>query len=420
MVVEHQTGTSQTLDESKEMSMSKLGAQTGGVYLSDEDKTDIFHRYRDSDAKDLRRQVRGMTVLKAAGGLLAVAFFLVNAYQGSWALARLTGIGNGTLVDQTTIIIVAAGLILAANVVAIRMTLSGGVGMVFGVVIVAGLMAFSVLTSAMHISFSIQSGVMQSARNTDEYKLAKDRYERANQALSAAQGDFSAYQDKAKAGNTAEYGWMMRDDATAPLQGRITGAQREVEAARQSYETAREEGGAEGQIIGTIAEWFGWTTQQFALNFSIFCVVLMEAVRVYLSFIAGMYLRSLMQELTDEQGESTGTGRQAHEDASGAPSEDFAQNWRGKTQSRSTGLESDHDGDHDNTPSWKRDATAQAQLARVRDGIRAGHLTALGVNNVAKFAHCGSDRAEWIRSELVKEGMAERNPSGRLKVSAAA
>jgi|GEM_PF-3119849 len=400
--------------------MSKLGTQTGGVYLSDEDKTDIFHKYRDSDAKDLRRQVRGMTALKAAGGLLAVAFFIVNAYQGSWALAKLTGIGNGTVVDQTTIIVVAAGLILAANVVAIRMTLSGGVGMFFGVVIVVGLMAFSILTSAMHISFSIQAGVMQSARNTDEYKLAKDRYERASEALSGAQGDFSAYQDKAKSGNTAEYGWMMRDEATTPLQGRISTAQREVEAARRSYETAREEGGAEGQIIGTIAAWFGWNTQQFALYFSIFCVVLMEAVRVYLSFIAGMYLRGLMQELTEAEQGSAGIDRQSREDASGEPSDDFAQNWRQESQHRPVGLESGHSADHDNTPSWKRDATAQAQLARVREGIRAGHLTALGVNNVAKFAHCGSDRAEWIRSELVTEGLAERNPSGRLKVSAAA
>ena len=400
--------------------MSKLGTQTGGVYLSDADKSDIFHKYRDSDAKDLRRQVRGMTALKAAGGLLAVAFFVVNAYQGSWALAKLTGIGNGTMIDQTTIIVVAAGLILAANVVAIRMTLSGGVGMVFGVLIVVGLMGFSILTSAMHISFSIQSGVMQSARNTDEYKLAKDRYERASEALSGAQGDFSAYQDKAKSGNAAEYGWMMRDEATAPLQDRISGAQREVEAARRSYETAREEGGAEGQIIGTIAAWFGWNTQQFALYFSIFCVVLMEAVRVYLSFIAGMYLRGLMQELTKQEAETVETPRETPKDAPGDVGASFAGKEEGEDQSRSTGPEIASSDEHDNTPSWKRDATAQAQLARVRDGIGAGHLTALGVNNVAKFAHCGSDRAEWIRSELVKEGLAERNPSGRLKVSAAA
>lgn len=401
--------------------MSKLGTQTGGVYLSDEDKSDIFNRYRESDAKDLRRQVKGMTALKAAGGLLAVAFFLVNAYQGSWALAKLTGIGNGTVVDQTTIIIVAAGLILAANVVAIRMTLSGGAGMAVGVLIVAGLMAFSVLTSAMHISFSIQSGVIESARSTDEYKLAKERYERATEALGAAQGDFSAYQDKAKAGNTAEYGWMMRDAATAPLQGRITGAQREVEAARRAYETAREEGGAEGQIIATIAGWFGWNTQQFALNFSIFCVVLMEAVRVYLSFIAGMYLRALMQELTDRQGESDGTARKSLKKSSGAALSDFEGDDEGAQDQRpSTVPEIASNAEHDNTPSHRRNATAQTQFAKVANGVRTGELRALGVSSIARYANCGVDRAEWIRAELVKAGLAERNPNGRLKVSAAA
>jgi len=93
---------------------------------------------------------------------------------------------------------------------------------------------------------------------------------------------------------------------------------------------------------------------------------------------------------------------------------------RGESERPSTGPEIASSDEHDATPSWKREATAQAQLARVREGIRERHMKALDVNNVAKFAHCGSDRAEWIRSELVTEGLAERNPSGRLKVIAAA
>jgi len=112
--------------------------------------------------------------------------------------------------------------------------------------------------------------------------------------------------------------------------------------------------------------------------------------------------------------------RQTREDVSGGAQGDFDREGKGESERPSREPEIASKDEHDATPSWRREATAQAQLARVREGIREGHLKALSVNNVAKFAHCGSDRAEWIRSELVTEGLAERNPSGRLKVSAAA
>ena len=246
-----------------------------------------------ADAGDLNRQITGMTVLRTCGAALGVVFLAVNSYQAVWALMKLSGAASGNGVygggmdltgDQWAVGATAFGLIFAAQVIAIRMVMASGAWRVFGVLILAGLMAFSTLTSAIHIGFNIQGGVVEATRQTADYKMAKARYEAALESKTRSERNWSLYQEDNRGGDPRSLNATHSQGPGRPYVEGINSAGAEVEAARRAFQKTKEEGGgsAMGDIIGSIAAWFGTDTAGFALGFGIFTVVLMEATRVYL------------------------------------------------------------------------------------------------------------------------------------------
>lgn len=290
--------------------------ETRGVHVTDASKELIFERMQKADAKDINRQITGITVLRGCGALLGIVFLLINAYQGTWALMKLSGAAGGSLgqgagqwdgaffaglsADQWIMGGTAFGLILAAQVIAIRLVMTEGRMKAIGVLILCGLMAFSVFTSAMHVGFNVEGGVIESTRASDEYKLAKKRLETAMSGQGAAQQRWSTYQNKAEQGTVAESGWMLRDDATKKYSDAISDADAELKAAQSAFDRVKETGGgsAMGAIVNVMSGWFGLSSAQFAMRFALFCVVLMELVRVYLSMLTGIYLMQVMSEMS--------------------------------------------------------------------------------------------------------------------------
>lgn len=281
---------------------------TARMHLEAGEAERIYSRMAKADAGDLNRQITAMTILRVCGACLGVVFLAVNSYQAVWALMKLSGAATGNGIyggdtgltsDQWTIGATAFGLIFAAQVIAVRMVLASGIWKFCGVILLAGLMAFSTLTSAIHIGFSIQGGVVEATRQSDEYKLAKQRYESALESKTRAERNWSLYQEDNRGSDPWALNATHSQGPGRPYVEGIESAGNEVEAARQAFAQVKESGGgsAMGDVVGAVAGWFGLTTEEFALRFGIFTVVLMEAVRVYLSLLTGIYLMQVMNSI---------------------------------------------------------------------------------------------------------------------------
>jgi len=298
--------------------MSAATAGNARMHLSQDDAEQVYDRMAKADAGDLNRQISGMMILRACGAMLGIVFLAVNSYQAVWALMKLSGAasgssgiygGEGVLSgDQWTLGATAFGLIFAAQVIAVRMVLASGAWKFFGILLLVGLMAFSTLTSAIHIGFNIQGGVVEATRQTDDYKLAKQRYESAISSKTTAETNWTNYQNDMRGGDPWSLNATHSKGPGRPYVEGINSAKSEVEAARRAFEKTKEEGGgsAMGDVVGAVAGWFNMNTADFALAFGIFTVVLMEAVRVYLSLLTGIYLMQVMNEIGAKRREASG------------------------------------------------------------------------------------------------------------------
>lgn len=298
-----------------------MSAATGNarMHISEADAEQAYDRMSKADAGDLNRQITGMVILRFCGAALGIVFLAVNSYQATWALMKLSGAAsgngiyggdNGLTADQWTIGATAFGLIFAAQVIAVRMVLAHGAWRFWGVVLLVGLMAFSTLTSAIHIGFSIQGGVVEATRQSDEYKLAKSRYEAALESKTRAERNWSLYQEDNRGGDPWSLNATHSQGPGRPYVEGINSAGSEVEAARRSFEQVKESGGgsAMGDVVGAVAGWFGTTTENFALGFGIFTVVLMEGVRIWLSLMTGIYLMQVMNQISEKRRNAAGQG----------------------------------------------------------------------------------------------------------------
>jgi len=304
-----------------------MSAATGNarMHISNDDAEQVYERMAKADAGDLNRQITGMVVLRTCGAMLGIVFLAVNSYQAVWALMKLSGAasgssgiygGEGVLSgDQWTLGATAFGLIFAAQVIAVRMVLASGAWKFFGVILLVGLMAFSTLTSAIHIGFNIQGGVVEATRQTDDYKLAKSRYEAAITSKGTAERNWSLYQEDNRGGDPWSLNATHSQGPGRPYVEGIDSAKSELEAARRAFQEVKDSGGgsAMGDVVGSVAGWFGLDTADFALRFGIFTVVLMEAVRVYLSLLTGIYLMQVMNEIGGKRREASGQGDDAGE-----------------------------------------------------------------------------------------------------------
>ena len=316
------------------MSNEKLGrsasgihpksATTTGVYLSEEAKERAFEKMQRADEADMNRQIAGMSILRASGAFLGVIFLIVNSYQATWALMALAGKAGaaeagaagawgwnlaGLTWDQWAVGLTAFGLILAAQVVAVRLVIADSSMKALGVLLLIGLMAFSVLTSAIHMAFNVQGGVEQSVRAGDEYQLAKQRYETAMRAAETARTSYSDYQASVAGGDPWALNATHSKGPARPYVEAIDAAQAEAQAAGRAFEQVKASGGgsAMAEVLGVVAGWFGMETASFALAFALFAVVLMEAVRVYISLLTGRHLAAAMADVARKRSSAAQT-----------------------------------------------------------------------------------------------------------------
>ena len=419
-----------------------MSAATGTprMHISTEDAEQVYDRMAKADAGDLNRQITGMKILRTCGAMLGIVFLAVNSYQAVWALMKLSGAatgngiyggGSGLTSDQWTIGATAFGLIFAAQVIAVRMVLASGAWRFFGVLLLAGLMAFSTLTSAIHIGFNIQGGVVEATRQTDEYKLAKGRYEAAISSKSRAERDWSVYQEDNRGGDPWSLNATHSQGPGRPYVEGINSAKSELEAARRSFEEVKESGGgsAMGDVVGAVAGWFGMNTADFALAFGIFTVILMEAVRVYLSLMTGLYLMEVMNSIAEKRKAKAGQGDDAGEavevekparamasSVTGAtdtvrgpvlhdPIEEPAQSARPPFAPRKPRQSEPED----RTPDNKRQAAYSQKLAKMKAALGDGTIPAgqaVGFDLVAGMVGGNRNTGAALRNDLASAGLA--------------
>lgn len=299
--------------------MSTNDGTVGGMHLSADAKERVRTKMQRADEGDVNRQIAGMSVLRVCGAFLGIVFLAVNSYQATWALMKLSGAatgggiyggGQGLTADQWTVGLTAFGLILGAQVIAVRMAMASGGMKVAGFVILIGLMAFSVVTSAMHVAFNVEGGVVESTRSSDEYQMAKRRLESATTANSSANQAISNLTSQFRNYDAASVGEINRRQMPG-YQSAARSAAAEVAAAQEAFDKVKESGGgsAMGTVVNTLAGWFGLNSADFAMRFALFAVILMELVRVYLSYLTGRYIMEAMREMSDKGSEDPEAGK---------------------------------------------------------------------------------------------------------------
>lgn len=410
------------------------------TYLQRSDAEQLANRMSKADASDANRQITGMVILRTCGAFLGLLFLAVNAYQATWALMKLSGAASGAGIyggslstltaDQWTIGATAFGLIFAAQVIAVRMVMASGAWRFFGVILLAGLMGFSVLTSAIHIGFNIQGGVIEATRQTDEYKMAKQRLETAMASKPAAEQRWTDYQASVAGGDPWSLNTTHSRGPGRSYVEAIRGADAEIAAARADFNRVKESGGgsAMGDIVGAIAGWFGTDTATFALWFGIFTVLLMEGVRVYLSFLTGLYLMKVMDAVMAERREAA-EGQGVEDDAEPsrrdpAPARTMAADAsnardavRGPVLSDPIEVEDDtpramfaprkpRSEPADRVPDNKRQANYSKKLATLKDALERGDVKAGQVVKVGDMVGGNRKTVSALRNDLAASGLA--------------
>ena len=418
---------------------------SGGYHLSDDAKEKMYDRMQKADEGDVNRQITGIQILRMCGAALGVVFLIVNAYQGTWALMTLSGEAssgagiygeNGSLTkDQWAIGATAFGLILGAQVIAVRMAMTTGWMKFFGWVILAGLMSFSVLTSAMHIAFNVEGGVQESIRSSEEYQMAKKRVEDASESKRRAEQSWSVYQEDMRGGDPWSLNSTHSQGPARPYVQGIDSAASDLQAAQRAFDKAKEEGGGSSlaTVVGTVAGWFGLDTADFAFRFSIFSVILMEAVRIYLSFLTGRYLMEAMADMARKrkakEGDDTGEVVEVEDVPAPTPVS------RAKVMASSATQETDTiqgpvlrdpieveeprpmfaprkprpSAPEDRTPDNKRQANYSKKLARIKDALGKGDIpagSAISFDRVEKLVGGSRKTGAALRNDLAAAGVA--------------
>lgn len=216
------------------------------------------------------------------GIFLSGLFLFLNSIQAFWALQHLAGLATDSTLNAVVTGLIAVSLILAANVVSIR--LGSGMSRGVGVGILLGLMAFSVITSSLHLGFQVLGGHQASINQSAEYRMALQDFELARQAYSDVLA--SAAQADAE-GDTRSSGWIRSRHAPQLKDA--------ADAARQRLQDTKKTAGTEASILSTVAGYFGMNTEAFSTVFAVVSVSLMEAVRIFLAFSTASAVRQLIR-----------------------------------------------------------------------------------------------------------------------------
>ena len=386
--------------------MTKLitGNHAQLVDLSESDKSRIFERLQNAERRDAYAQISGLSALRLAGAGIGIVFLLINAYQGAWALKMISSEGGGSLLDNVVLVLTAIGLVLAANVIAVRLAISRGLFKIIGFCLLLLLMSWSIFTSALHLSMKIQSGADSSVTQSQSYQDARQRITQAEANLAQSKKALFLHREAASKGSTSDFGWLTRPEALAPFHAEIQHAENALQSARDALAKAKESSGTTGSVLAELAGWFGLSTVEFSTRFALATVVLMELARVFLSVLSGLAILRALRNFSPSAENPTKTGAQdtLSTAISAGNTEKTGINRQAQTEQKR----------YDNTPSHKRRTEYQTQLAKVTEAVKGGHSAT--IQAIRTLAQCGTNRAQAIQSELVEQGVIERKENRRV------
>jgi hypothetical protein len=221
------------------------------------------------------------------GPLLATIFLVISSMQAFWALHDLSGMGSdGSTFSAVIVGLIAVGLIAGSNVMSIKMGTQGVLGKIVGAPILAGLIGFSLVTSAMHLAGEVIGGHQSSVRSSPEYKLAQTEYKRAATNLAAVERS-AALADEA--GDIASAGHIRRTQLPRAEQ-RIVDARGALMQVTKSGQA-----GVDAIVLTEMATLIGLDPGEFAVAFSLGAVLLMELLRIWLTVESAMLIRKAVK-----------------------------------------------------------------------------------------------------------------------------
>lgn len=218
--------------------------------------------------------------------LLAIVFLVINAAQAYWSLSKLASMATDSLLNMAVTGGVALALVLAANVMAANIGSAGTLGRVTGGLLLVGLMAFSVTTSALHLAWQVQGGHEASIINTRAYRRADHNYQQAMASMAEVRRSASLADERA---DTSSAGHIRSKQLPA--------ARQDVAQARERLDQVAKSGGdgVTATVLAEVAAMVGLSPQQFSTRFSVFAVVLMELCRIWLTLQAVEAVRRALE-----------------------------------------------------------------------------------------------------------------------------
>lgn len=218
--------------------------------------------------------------------LLAIVFLIINAAQAYWSLSKLANMATDSVLNMTVTGGVALALVLAANVIAVNMGSAGAFGKITGGLLLIGLMAFSVTTSALHLAWQVQGGHEASIVNSKAYRRADHDYRQSVEAMAEVRSSASLADTQ---GDTASAGHIRSKQLPA--------ARQDVAQARERLDAVAKSGGAgvAATVLAEVAATVDMSPQQFSTRFSLFAVILMELCRIWLTLQAVAAVRRALE-----------------------------------------------------------------------------------------------------------------------------
>ncbi len=263
--------------------------------LNSSDLQSIQEDYQQAEYSRLKMAANSLRFWMIIGACLGVVFLVINSMQAYWALAKLAGMATDSGFNAVVTGLIAIGLIMSANVISIRLGTVGQGSRSIGLLLLTGLMLFSIVTSSLHLAWQVQGGHEASIQQSDGYQRAVADYDRAAEAYDAV---IESAKDADTVGDYSSGGWIRKKY--------VPGAKSELDAARSRLESVTEGGtSATATVLHEVAAWFGLSPEKFSTRFALVAVILMEAARIWLSLEAGSAIRRAL-------------GSQTHPEAQGA------------------------------------------------------------------------------------------------------
>lgn len=216
------------------------------------------------------------------GGPLQIAIFCICSWQAYWALANMATLAQGGTTNTVITGAIAVALILGRNVLAVRLPTMTWAQWLPATVALLLCMAFSVVTSQLHLAQQVQGGHIASIKSSDQYARADTSYRAAVDNLNAVEGEIAAAKQQ---GDTASAGHIRTKQ--------LPRAEDRVERARVQLASVSASGqaGVAATIITETAQHLRLTPEQFAVAIATLSAVLLELVGLLLAWYDGNALR---------------------------------------------------------------------------------------------------------------------------------